>query len=818
MLQIPLDSSWETLNPDEVADLILRRRLERSTPARDDARNPRVGALEQMLGPEHFDVLSRALLGQLGAIYEGVPDGLDLPSLERRVAELAGWVLTGPGERRIRLRLMWLSAWLADLMGHDDEALRRYDAFLRLEPRGDEPQLCLLARNNAAVLNLRRGSLVGLSDLVHAAVVSRLPGACFSLLNLVIRTWKDGTLARIDPGTMGVLCRLDRDLRASWIGPDRDGATGAGKTADRSLSKEPDALLRFVDALIRHSFPIRPGEPVAQELRLWSLTPELLVAGRPRGGPPGAPACHAGYAEAVSLLYTCDIPGCLGEVSDPGPSAEEVVAQKQIALARESLARDEPGPAREMRRPARALLQGRADGPRLKKTRDEIDRLLRDVDTREQNLRSSRFRLEWVALTEQVDRACQAETPTEAQNRRDFLAGEFRRVRALQAAVLPGCADDLTAALVCRLDEHIDRLEARDRRTALQVPYERLQELLPTDLSAPVARQAYEELKLCRQADPDGRVQDWGAILRSFERHDARSYFHQAFRCACDRDRRDQREIKHLLWQAIAREAGYAPYAAPLMALLCLPQEQETPESFDQIRAELIARANRLVGEIVDGAEPMVPPGVWQDVIADIVHCIRRAINPPGWDSDVRAVESMTRGLWEIFKPVLRYRPLTDIEVVEQILTLWRSACPNRIDPRHPIHDALCDLRVSKLLAQARQLLEACADDPTLRFEGGGPEVANRQQAMGLIIEAAQLGLFDREQTRVLVRLYVLARPLPGPPRHQAKVLDALEARLETLPDEAIGDLSVAMVERWIVAADPSPREPEDQSSPTGSR
>jgi hypothetical protein len=103
--------------------------------------------------------------------------------------------------------VLWLSAWLAELLGRDAEAIKRYGEFIddctsryrrdassdipteRLDAPLEQAELLILARNNRAVLRLRQGRLTWLDDLVEAALRDFLPGACLSLLNLVDMAW-----------------------------------------------------------------------------------------------------------------------------------------------------------------------------------------------------------------------------------------------------------------------------------------------------------------------------------------------------------------------------------------------------------------------------------------------------------------------------------------------------------------------------------------------------------------------------------------------------------------------------------------------------
>jgi hypothetical protein len=789
-LDVQVDGQWRSFAPGDLVEEILQVRVHRATPARDEARGGTVGPLERRLHLVHFRALSTRLLQAVQGLY-AESGALGLPVLEQRVADLAQWDLVQPAGRHLALRLKWLAAWLAELLGRVEVALARYRDFLGLRPRRDEPQLTLLARNNEAVLRLRQGDLSGLPRLARVALAEELPGACFSLLNVVNVASTQGWLATVDDLLVPVLNRFGPAAELYWLGrpPAADPPADAAETADgepqpvkRSLCREPGALDHFIERLLEPASRLETeGAAAAAELRLWPLPRALLVAGESRAPLQGQAAC----AEAVTLLYVRDLPDFLNR-SASLPTATEVLAAQQLAEARQCADADGENlePALALLAAAQALLGDAArTGPRTVRLRKEIAALRKEIRARQHDRLLLECRRQLAELKRQVEDVCRLDELTAAQQRRLLLEIPCRQVQELQKRVWPNKNLDLTEPLRQRLDAHLARLERRECAARLQGPYQRLQALLPGDLSAPVPTEAFEVLHLCRLADPRRLVQDWDKLRRAFESHDARHYFHRAWLTACDRAGRDREALEGLLIQSLAREPGFAPSAAPLLALLCLPAEDGPADSFDQIRQELLQRAERLVTQHVLGGEVLLPPAVRRDLVAEASLCLRRVVEVlRSRETDDQAVAELTRRLWNGFQPVLRRGQPADVEAVRQILDEWKAVCKTWIDPRHPLWLALHDVQVSGLLAEARQQREK----------------GDAASALALTEQALQLGLLDREQAWTAVWLYALARPQTGSVRRQAEVLEALQHRTRAASDEVLLGLKAEDVERWL--------------------
>jgi hypothetical protein len=287
-------------------------------------------------------------------------------------------------------------------------------------------------------------------------------------------------------------------------------------------------------------------------------------------------------------------------------------------------------------------------------------------------------------------------------------------------------------------------------------------------------------LELCRSADPAEQVQDWGALRQEFDRLDARYHFHRAYELACRLRGRNRAEVEGPLVQALALDTALASAAAPLVALLCLPEDGKDLDTFAALRDQFLKQAETLIGQTPVGGEP-VRPELRRRILAEAIRCLKRALDllPP--EDSERKVWDMTRGLWAGFRPVLRHGRPQDIDVVGGFLDEWQQqVCQLTADPRNPFWRCRRDVDASRCLAKAR----ACLD-------------VDRQGALAFVRQALESGLSDGGQARIAVRLYALALPLEGPEAGQCRVLDALEQRAENWTPE-IGSLQAESFDAWI--------------------
>jgi hypothetical protein len=394
---------WRPVEPDVLADAILRRRVRRASPARDAARSRREGRLEDLLGAEELKAVSVGLLAEVRGAMTGHDRALGFDALQRRLDQLRRWRFVQYSGRTVRRQVLWLSAWLAELLGRDAEAIKRYGEFIddctsryrrdassdipteRLDAPLEQAELLILARNNRAVLRLRQGRLTWLDDLVEAALRDFLPGACLSLLNLVDMAWNRGRTDVVRPNLVRCLLRLDEKTRTHWLPGLRPqaAAVGAGGEPSSGAATEETIATALNDANAWRSlmFSLRglavyvaTDEP--DELQLWTAEPSLLVEGARFGSEaPGAWDRHRRYAEAVSLLYRRDVFALVSH-----PSGREEHMNRRIAAllrqARAALRRGRFATARRQGLVARTLLQrpGAAVGRELAAAVQNFDR------------------------------------------------------------------------------------------------------------------------------------------------------------------------------------------------------------------------------------------------------------------------------------------------------------------------------------------------------------------------------------------------------------------------------------------------------------
>src|SRR5262249_24407024 len=163
-----------------------------------------------------------------------------------------------------------------------------------------------------------------------------------------------------------------------------------------------------------------------------------------------------------------------------------------------------------------------------------------------------------------------------------------------------------------------------------------------------VAAEAYEQLKLCRSADPEGEAGDWNAIRRRLDEHDARFHFHRAYRRACAPGRQ-RSEVEGPLVRALSLNPGLVREAAPPIGVLCLPAEDGELDTFEAIREQILEQVAGLVSQPPLGADPAAKPGFWEDVVGEAIGRLKRILDvlPPSEEGE-RQVWKMTWRLWQM--------------------------------------------------------------------------------------------------------------------------------------------------------------------------
>jgi len=289
-----------------------------------DELSAKESTLERLMSTEHFRLLSAALLDEVRRCLSE-DDLFGLVALEKRITAVSQWDFTELG-RHVHLRTKFLSAFLADRVGAKLDAKNRYEEFLRERLEIEEPSLGRLARNNLAVLRLKDGDLAGLSGLVFAALGDQLPGACFSLYNVVQITRKAGIFSTlIEPLIRTALSELPEDQRNQWLlfqagaptgehndaEADEEGRNSEGADTDEAgVATRP--ILDLKKLLFHLAGEVRYIDHHARTgdgFELWMRPEHGLIASPQSPGMFARPReRHAAYAEAVSILYACDFP------------------------------------------------------------------------------------------------------------------------------------------------------------------------------------------------------------------------------------------------------------------------------------------------------------------------------------------------------------------------------------------------------------------------------------------------------------------------------------------------------------------------------
>ncbi len=438
MLSIQVDGEWVQADDQSIAEWMLDGRVEELTPTRDQTKSQAACPLIESLQPSQLEVFTHRMMERLPAMYVAGPDAVDLAALRERISRLRGW---NWADHLTRGRLEWLDGWLSELGGSVDWAVKSYDAYLR--GLAQEPVLRLLAHNNRGVLRILLRQAEGIRDLACAAIPSddngalaedsRLPAACFNLLNLLTRALNRHPLCdQVEDVLVDFMIQLPRRARERCLGPDLleihepddagspaqrgDQQEGEGPAAD---SHDADAdqrsarqsrqrkrlrilkdtsfvrLTRLVVYLADGAGAIAPNqdeqctpETVASQLQLWTVeSADGVTCMEHLGGALRERRRRRSRldqcAEAASLLYASDIPPSLV----PGDGSISWVKQytdRAFGLAEEYCRNSEYKLAeRTLASLSEALDSSRAD-PLVETLTEEIAQHLQEVRQRAQ--------------------------------------------------------------------------------------------------------------------------------------------------------------------------------------------------------------------------------------------------------------------------------------------------------------------------------------------------------------------------------------------------------------------------------------------------
>jgi hypothetical protein len=341
MIQVLEEGRWWTPEPSRLVDGLFHRRYTSATQARDSGRPGDVQVLPLMLTDDHYSRISNRLLTETKMVYRCEIGALGLDHLEGLCRDLSGWPQQNIHGQDLQIRALWLSAWLAELLHRTTEAMDRYRRFLALKTGRIPRNLNLIARNNLAILLLKRGQFSAVSDLAELAIVREIPASCLSLLNVLLVAQKrfntasqrkvEGHVIRVLQQECGRIKRKakalpefkesERRLRqhvtlvlAPWIGRFAAAMLYDGRDVQllgRSEVGEFTAALCWLAANLRlYAASVSRTENVLDELDLWSHPRDLLLEDAKLEGS----GDEARWAEGLSLLYAHDVPdGPAGE-------------------------------------------------------------------------------------------------------------------------------------------------------------------------------------------------------------------------------------------------------------------------------------------------------------------------------------------------------------------------------------------------------------------------------------------------------------------------------------------------------------------------
>ena len=195
MLRIKSNGSWQDVGGASLAELIVEGKVGGSTLTIDSAVNAPPQPLESVLRAPDLELVGWEVLNRVKRLYDLGPEGADAGWLRERVNVLKAWSWDERQSHVLRERLLWLSAFLADLTGDIDAAVRLYGLYLSEER--DDWHLRVLAANNRGVLLIRDGLAEGIGDLAGAVIrldpvppggnyrPNLLPAGAFNLVNVL---------------------------------------------------------------------------------------------------------------------------------------------------------------------------------------------------------------------------------------------------------------------------------------------------------------------------------------------------------------------------------------------------------------------------------------------------------------------------------------------------------------------------------------------------------------------------------------------------------------------------------------------------------
>mgnify|MGYP001389471306 CR=1 FL=1 len=861
MLSIQIDGEWVQADDQSLAEWMLEGRVEELTPTRDPTQSQAACPLIESLQPSQLEVFTHRVMERLPGMYVAGADSINLTALGERIGRLRSW---NWADHLTRGRLEWLDGWLSELAGSVDWAVKSYDAYLR--GLAQEPVLRLLAHNNRGVLRILVRQAEGVRDLACAAIPSddngalaedsRLPAACFNLLNLLTHALNRHPLCdQVEDVLVDFMIQLPRRARERCLGPDlleiqeSDDAKFPAQKEDEqgmegTLRGAPDAdsdrgavrqnrprkrlrilkdpsfvrLTRLVVYLADGASTLAPNldeqctvEAVASQLRLWTVesgdgVTDLGGAIRERRRRRSRlDQC----AEAASLLYASDIPSSLVP-GDGSISWVKQYADRAFGLAEEYCRNSEYKLAeRTLASLSEALEISRSD-PLVETLTEEIAQHLQEVRRRGQAQAQLELYQTCTDLVRQVSLFCGRTDLCQAEFDADVLNRQVRKLqeRLVGEDVSEGEAQALVGDLPQRIQRHLDRLRREDIGRRIAKLREQLQASVPHDWREPVSRQAYEALRKCQANDPYCLVDDWRAWRSRLDKHQAQYHFRQALADITDGSG-DGQDAQEMLDQALGFDPSLTPASASLYCVLALRKLKDPPEGLVSTKADILRTARELLQ-----LEPLGPDAVWSpavriSLVQEACVLLERLIGA------YRGLDAELDGLWQAlergFAPAFTEAPPVILREILTVVDTCLKACPvhsrggtSRIDPRNRLYVLQRTCQKVLLTAEGEEALhQARPEDATNRFTQ--------------VIESLARDALAGDQDGQLLRRAVSGVYLAGfggqdPLYAQRRILDELDQWVEQIrgPDRTV-DCSMERILQKIADAREQTWAPADE-------
>lgn len=848
MLSIQIDGEWVQADDQSLAEWMLDGRVEELTPTRDPTKSQATCPLIESLQPSQLEVFTHRVMERLPAMYVAGPDSISLTALRDRISRLRSW---NWADHLTRGRLEWLDGWLSELAGSVDWAVKSYDAYLR--GLAQEPILRLLAHNNRGVLRILLRQAEGVRDLAQAAIPpddnvslaedSRLPAACFNLLNLLTHALNRHPLCdQMEEVLVDFMTQLPRRARERCLGPDlleiqeaddarlsaqttepcgEDGTAGDTHDADlgqgvvrqtrqrKRLRILKDSsftrLTRLVVYLADGASAIASNpneqctlEAVASQLRLWTVESTEGATGldgairERRRRRNRLDRC----VEAASLLYASDIPASLVP-GDGSISWVKQYADRAFGLAEEYCRNSEYKLAERTLSSLAQAVGGSRDDPVVEGLTEEISQHLQEVRRRGQAQAQLELYQTCTDLVRQVSLFCGRTDLCQAEFDADVLNGQVKKLqeRLVGEDVSEGEAWALVGDLPQRIRKHLDHLRREDIERRIGKLRDQLHASIPHDWREPVSREVYETLRKCQANDPDGLVEDWRAWRSRLDRHQAQYHFRHALADITD-GCGDGYDAQEMLDQALGFDPSLAPASASLYGVLALRKLKDPPEGLGSTKADVLKTVRELIQLEPLRADAIWSPAVRINLVQEACVLLQRLIGAyRGLDAELDELwQALERG----FAPAFAEAPPVILREILTVVDACLKACPvhsgggtSRIDPRNRLYVLQWTCQKVLLTSEGEEALhEGRPEDATNRFT----------QVIESLGRDALAGDQDGQLLRRAVSgLYLAGFGRQDPLYEQRRVLDVMDRWVEQIrgPDR-VADCSVERVVQKI--------------------